>query len=179
MKNEGPNSLVLLLNSTYEPLSIVSWTRAFILYLKGKVEILETTDSYQIITASGKAYPWPSVVRLRYYVKIKRLHNFIPLTKENIYLRDNFTCAYCGRKYPKSMLTVDHVIPVSKGGEKSWTNLVTACIKCNNTKANRTPEEAGMKLLFKPYKPRFIPSTKIALKLTRIPDDWRPYLYMK
>ena len=138
-------SQTLVLNASYEPLNITSWRRAIILMLKGKAESLEEDNSYQI--HEGKKLP--TVIRLRYYVKVP--YREVSLTRKNILLRDNNTCQYCDHKI--SDLSIDHVIPRSRGGKDHWENVTTACLRCNVQKGDRTPEEANMPLKRKPYKP--------------------------
>jgi len=117
--------------------------------LKGKAEAVERNCKV-LHTASEKdpGTPLPVVIRLLYYVKIP--HKDIPLTRKNIMHRDNYTCQYCGKK---SDMTIDHVIPRSRGGRDKWDNVVAACLRCNVTKGSRTPREAGYKLARKPARP--------------------------
>jgi 5-methylcytosine-specific restriction endonuclease McrA len=135
---------VLVLNASFEPLNITSWRRAVVLLLKGKAEQLEHNGKYLT-----KDFPLPSVIRLRQYVRVP--YKEIPLTRRNLLERDRQTCQYCDRK--GDQLTLDHVIPRSRGGGDTWENLVAACVRCNVKKGNRTPKEAGMVLLFQPRRP--------------------------
>lgn len=137
-------SKVLVLNASYEPLNITSWRRAVILLLKGKAEQLEHNGKY-IYTG----FPLPSVIRLRQYVRVP--YKEIPLTRRNILERDRHTCQYCNHR--GDQLTLDHVIPRSRGGGETWENLVAACVRCNVKKGNRTPKEAGISLLSQPRRP--------------------------
>lgn len=134
---------VLVLNASYEPLNITSWRRAIVLLLKGKAEQLE--HSNRVLYAD---LPFPTVIRLRYYVRVP--YKEIPLTRRNILERDRNTCQYC---HAKEQLTLDHVVPRSRGGGESWENLVAACVRCNVKKGSRTPKEANMTLLTKPRRP--------------------------
>jgi 5-methylcytosine-specific restriction endonuclease McrA len=135
---------VLVLNASFEPLNITSWRRAVILLLKGKAEQLEHNGKY-IYTG----FPLPSVIRLRQYVRVP--YKEIPLTRRNILERDRHTCQYCNHR--GDQLTLDHVIPRSRGGGETWENLVAACVRCNVKKGNRTPKEAGISLLSQPRRP--------------------------
>lgn len=117
-------------------------------------------------------FPWPSVIRISKFIKVP--YKKVILTRKNILRRDNYKCAYCGRS--DLMLTVDHIIPKARGGSDSWENLVTACTKCNNIKGDRTPEEANMKLLTKPYKPSHVIFIKNIV--SKIDEKWKPYLYL-
>ncbi|MBU0579856.1 MAG: HNH endonuclease [Candidatus Margulisbacteria bacterium] len=155
---------VLVLNSTYLPLNICSWKRGLILVLKNKATIVET--SKRII---NHKYIIPSVVKLNRYIPLP--FQEVVLTRKNVYLRDNYECQYCGKK---NNLTIDHVIPRSRGGKDVWTNVVVACTRCNNEKGRRTPQEAGLNLKNIPYKP---PSS-LYLEMTTnkdIPHNWFQY----
>ncbi len=136
---------VLVLNASYEPLNITTWRRATVLMLKGKAESLEE-DSSQIIRNDLKL---PTVIRLRYFIKVP--YRELALTRKNLLQRDKNCCQYCGYKGDK--LSIDHVIPRSRGGTDSWDNVTTACLSCNVTKGNRTPKEANMPLRKRPYRP--------------------------
>jgi len=135
---------VLVLNASYEPLNITSWRRAVVLLIKGKAEQLEHKN--QVIYTD---FPLPTVIRLRYYVRVP--YKEIPLTRRNILERDSNICQYCQAK--GEQLTIDHVIPRSRGGGDSWENLVAACVRCNVKKGSRTPKEADMILRSKPRRP--------------------------
>jgi 5-methylcytosine-specific restriction endonuclease McrA len=135
---------VLVLNASYEPLNITSWRRAIVLLLKGKAEQVEHTGKLILPNI-----PLPTVIRLRYYVRVP--YKEITLTRKNILHRDHHSCQYCG--YHGDDLTLDHIMPRSRGGGDSWENLVTACVRCNIKKGNRTPKEANMVLRHQPHKP--------------------------
>lgn len=135
---------VLVLNASYEPLNITSWRRAVVLLLKGKAEQLEYKGR-EIYSD----FPLPTVIRLRYYVRVP--YKEIPLTRRNVLERDRHICQYCRAK--GDQLTIDHVIPRSRGGGDTWENLVGACVRCNVRKGNRTPKEANMTLLTQPRRP--------------------------
>ena len=141
---------VLLLNSEDQPLNICSWKRALVLIIKGKAEyaqMLENIDDYIQIDSTFI----PKVIRLTYDLAVPDLE--LPFCRENILLRDDYTCQYCGKKLPASELTLDHVYPKSRLGPEIWENMVACCKHCNQKKADRTPKEAGMKLLRRPYRP--------------------------
>lgn len=164
------NRQVLVLNQNYEPLSVCNARRAILLIFKGKAEIVEQ-DGYMIHSIS-QAFPLPSVVRLVYYVRVP--YKKIVLSKRNIVKRDGGRCQYCGTT--RGPMTVDHVVPRSFGGEDTWENLVCACIKCNNQKADRTLEQSGMNLLRRPQRPSNIMFIKHLLDGSE--QKWRPYLFM-
>lgn len=164
-------SRVLVLNQTFEPLNIISIKRAIKLIFTLKADIVYVND--KLIRAQSIAIPEPSVIRLKYYVKVK--YKEPSLSKKNIILRDRRTCQYCGTQ--KGPFTVDHVIPKSRGGKDTWENLVCACVKCNLKKGDMLPEEVGMKLISKPKKP-----TYFELNILRdgiIDERWKEFLYLK
>lgn len=161
---------VLLLNFTYEALNVTSLRRALKLLLAGKAEVVETSNG-KLLRSTSREIPIPSIVRLRYFVT--RPHLEVPLTRKNILLRNNYTCQYCGSKDSKSM-TVDHVIPKSMGGKSTWENLVCACKTCNSRKRGRSPQQAQMKLLSRPKRPKLIPWRPFRKE---VPETWLPYLF--
>jgi 5-methylcytosine-specific restriction endonuclease McrA len=164
----------LLLNSTYEPVTIIPWTRAMTLHYKGVVDIVHEHD--HVLHAVKFDFKPPSVVRLKRFTRIKR-QNFVPFTRHALYARDGYTCQYCRQEYDWDALTFDHVIPVAQGGQKSWDNIVTACEPCNRRKGGRTPEEAGMLLARRPSRPAPIPHVKLKAA-KKVPTEWRPFLYL-
>ncbi len=164
------NSEVLVLNQDYQPISVCSVQRSVKLVFLDKAELLHD-DPDKIIRTVNEEYSYPSVIRLRRYIRLP--YAKIVLSRRNIMKRDRSTCQYCGTR---SDLTLDHVLPKSRGGADSWENLVTACNNCNVKKGNRTPEEAGMPLNIKPYRPVHI--TFFQNLLNGIQEHWKPYLYM-
>ncbi len=161
---------MLVLNATYEPLSVVPMPRAMHLLMSDKAEVIETDGTF--IHSQSASFPAPVVVRLRYYVRVP--HNLpMPLSRRAILLRDAYTCQYCGSQPGRDLLTIDHVMPRSRGGRADWENMVAACGPCNRKKANRTPEEAHMTLAHAPVRPRF---WAMALLMTPGNDAWRKYL---
>jgi len=161
---------VLLLNQNYEPMTVVSAKKAIILVYLQKVEIIEKRD--QQVRSQFLALPLPSVIRLTRYVRIPRKR--VELNRSNLIRRDNHQCQYCGTR--KGPLTLDHVLPKVRGGDDSWENLVCACVKCNNKKANRTPDEANMPLLKKPKRPHYLFFIQYFIGISD--ECWKPYLYM-
>lgn len=143
---------VLVLNASYEPLSLVSVRRAIVLLLREKAEMLEATQS--MLRSSNEAFPVPLVIRLVHYVRLP--HRKVPATRAAIMLRDAYTCQYCGATPGQSWLTVDHVVPRSRGGSHDWENLATACTRCNQKKGSCTPEEVGMPLRRRPFEPSYV-----------------------
>jgi 5-methylcytosine-specific restriction endonuclease McrA len=137
----------------------------------GKAELVLNDDGKTIRSVNSK-YPWPSVIRLSQFIRVP--YKRVVLTRKNILRRDNYKCGYCGRG--DLTLTLDHIIPKAKGGFDAWENLVSACTKCNNEKGDRTPEEAGMQLLLKPFKPSHIMYIKNVVG--KLDEKWKPYLYL-
>lgn len=164
------DSNVLVLNQDYQPLSICSVQRSMKLLFLEKAELLHDVPNRKIRTVNDN-YIYPSVIRLRRYINIP--YTRIVLSRRNVMKRDRQTCQYCGSK---SDLTLDHVVPKSRGGVDSWENLVTACNKCNVRKGDRTPEEAKMPLKRNPFRPIHI--TFFRDILGGVQEDWKPYLYM-
>ena len=137
----------LVLNAGYEPLGVVSFKRALVLVLCGKAAIIASDSEHPVIGTSGE-WDRPSVIILRRYVKVPSGRN-VPVSRRGVLRRDGQRCAYCSA----SASTIDHVIPRSRGGADSWENLVACCLKCNNVKGDRTPQEMGWSLRHIPRAP--------------------------
>jgi 5-methylcytosine-specific restriction endonuclease McrA len=172
-------SRALVLNASYQPVKLISWQKALCLWFQGKVEVLEYHSTGAARSASH-SFRLPSVMRLKRYVTPRRTTR-LKFSRENIYLRDNYTCQYCAKQFGAKELTLDHVVPASKFGRKDWTNVVTACRSCNHRKANRTPLGAGMPLLNEPRIPSSLPSRHTTLfaefiQAENMPEEWRVYL---
>lgn len=165
-------SSVLVLNATYEPLSVVSVKRAIVLLLKEKAELLEAAEAR--LRAEQVSMPVPLVIRMVYYVRVPR-NMGLPLSRRTVLARDQYTCQYCGATPGRAELTIDHVLARSRGGLTEWENVVTSCRACNQYKGNRTPKEAGMTLRREPFKPRFIALTILSEAPLR--DVWNKYLF--
>ncbi len=165
-------SSVLVLNATYEPLSVVSIKRAVVLLLKEKAELLEAAET--TLRARGIAMPVPLVIRMVYYVRIPRSMT-LPLSRRTIMARDQYTCQYCGATPLRAELTLDHVLPRSRGGRTEWENVVVACRYCNQKKGNRTPKEAQMNLARQPRRPRYIALALLGENNQR--EVWNKYLF--
>lgn len=138
---------IIVLNADYSPIHYASFKKGYNLVYKGKAEILVSDDSEDILVLTKKKKR-PKVIRLNKYVHLP--YRRMNLSKHNIFKRDGFACMYCGSD---NKLTLDHVMPKSRGGKNTWLNLVACCSKCNNRKDDRTPKEAGMKLRRKPFIP--------------------------
>jgi 5-methylcytosine-specific restriction endonuclease McrA len=164
-------SEVLVLNFTYEALNVTSFQRAVKLLFSGKAEVVHPKD--RRLRAPSFVMRMPSVIRMLYY--IKRPMQRVALTKKNVLLRDDYICQYCGSREER-LMTVDHVVPKSKGGPSTWENLVCACGRCNNRKNNRTPEHANMLLKRRPRAPRSIPWVRV--RRNTLPDEWHKFLFL-
>lgn len=163
---------VLVLNASYEPLQLISIRRAVVLLLQDKAELVEAAQ--QRLRARGFSLEVPVVIRLVRYIRIPRRMR-LPCSRRGILVRDRETCQYCGGQPGRPHLTVDHVLPRSRGGETTWENVVAACRDCNHRKGGRTPEEANMMLLTIPRQPQFVAFALLG-ELERH-DVWRKYAY--
>jgi len=161
---------VLVLNQSYLPLTITTTKKAVILLFLDKAEVVEINKE-KVIRTIKDGFPYPSVIRLKKFAKLA--NRKIDLTRKNVMKRDGMQCQYCGKKHVN--LTVDHILPKSRGGKDEWENLTTACNECNNKKGNRTPEEAGMRLLSIPKKPN--PLFFIRNNLNASEILWKDYLF--
>jgi 5-methylcytosine-specific restriction endonuclease McrA len=162
---------VLILNQDFSAIAVCTVTKAFLLVYLEKAELISKANGAVLRTIST-TYPVPSVIRLQRYVKVP--YYGISLSRHNVLRRDNFLCQYCGTN---RNLTLDHLLPRSRGGETNWLNLVTACFRCNSRKGDRTPEEAGLKLLRKPSKPSL--HTFLQLHINSHNQDWSLYLKVR
>jgi 5-methylcytosine-specific restriction endonuclease McrA len=145
------NAKTLKLDISYRPIEIVDAVEALVLCLIGKAQAIENYKKE--IKSVSDSFKLPAVIVLKRFVKYH--FKVISTHRREIILRDNNQCQYCSKELPSENLTLDHIIPKSKGGKNTWDNLVAACKKCNQRKGNRTPEEANMKLLNKPKKPKY------------------------
>ena len=161
---------VLVLNQDYQALAITSVQRATVLVLLQKAELIESEDA-RFVRSPSYQLPWPSIVRLKAYVRVP--YKRILLTRKNIIRRDGHRCQYCA---DRNRLTIDHVLPKSRGGRDTWDNLVAACVPCNNRKGNKTPKEAGMSLARDPFRPSYV--MYIRDFVGSLDETWKPYLYL-
>ena len=165
------NFPVLVLNQSYEPLNICRVRRAVVLLYHNRAEMLENGSGF--IHSAVYEFPVPSVIRLA--SMIKRPHRSEKkLTRLEVFKRDWYTCQYCGQE--TRQLTLDHVIPRHQGGQHSWENVISACVYCNRRKAGRTPQEAGMKFLHQPSRPRDNGLFYIPAYYPHIRVEWQKYL---
>lgn len=165
------NKAVLVLNQNYEPLNVCNVRRAIVLVIDGKAEILEAHEAS--ITSPSHRFPSPSVIRLVYMIRRPRPR--VKLTRREVFIRDNYTCQYCGRT--SGDLTIDHVIPRSRGGPHTWDNLVSACKPCNHRKGGKSLGEVRMQLKTTPYEPSAGVYYTIERRLdTMINAGWEKFL---
>ncbi|MEN7546872.1 HNH endonuclease [Rapidithrix thailandica] len=159
---------VLILNADYRAISICNAYKAFLLVYLGKAEVIRKVHDV-FLHSVNRTFDMPSVIRLQHYVKIP--YRGVILTRQNIFKRDGNRCVYCNSNED---LTLDHVIPKSRGGKTTWNNLVSACKSCNSKKGDYLPDEVDMPLPYQPYKPSFIVFLK---HFSGVKDDsWQPYL---
>ena len=156
-----------MLNASYEPLSVVSSRRATCLVLADKADLLE--DDGTFLHSESLDVPTPSVIRLRYMVKVPYVRE-VALSRRALFARDDHRCQYCGERAD----SIDHVMPRSRGGQNTWDNVVAACRPCNLVKRDRTPDEAGMTLTRPCRAPRA--TAWVVVSVDSMPDTWRRYL---
>jgi len=181
------NTGVLVLNRVYQPVHITSARRAFAMLYQGIAKAIDEQfqlfdfDSWSSLGAAqhdavglvGRRIRVPRVIVLLAYERTPRAR--VRFSRFNIYARDENTCQYCGVRLPRADLNLDHVVPRSQGGATSWDNVVCSCVPCNLRKGGRTPDEAGMRLLRPPARPRWTPTFRSATRRAFY-REWRPFL---
>ena len=171
----------LALNASFEPLTVLPVRRALRLVLEHKAEVLEV-DRQRVYRSEHREMPAPVVIRLVRFVHVPRKFRR-QVTNTFLFARDGYTCQYCGRHrtrlHARQFLTRDHVLPLSRGGENSWTNVVTSCSPCNNRKGNHLPEEAGLALLTTPGEPNYVHLGWAVRRVTPIQARWIGMFYGK
>lgn len=186
---------VLVLNSNFEPMKVVSWRTAILMLLDDKADMVSDYAG-KLVRSASMAMPWPAVIRVKKFVSLTAKVRF---SRQNVLARDGYMCCYCGaRPLTKTgrpdleELTIDHVVPraqgkkglvVSLSGKRvaitCWENVICACVSCNILKADRTPAQAGMKLLQQPRIPSRIDLLRISLLRISVPDEWVDFLRYK
>jgi 5-methylcytosine-specific restriction endonuclease McrA len=162
-----------VLNATYEPINVTAARRAIVLVLKGVATTEEENGGF--LHSARLALRIPSVIRLTEFRRIP--YQTRALSRKNILLRDRYTCQFCSRILPAHELTIDHVIPRSRGGHADWDNVVASCQSCNTTKGDRLPEEAGLRLL-RPPRPFTLHTSRQIMRMLGSSDErWRKYLF--
>jgi 5-methylcytosine-specific restriction endonuclease McrA len=182
------NSAVLVLNRYYQPVHVTSVKRAFSLLYQGVAKAIDAqyrlyefedwaalSATQDCITTINRTIRVPRVLVLSAYDHLPR--GRVRFSRLNIYARDNDTCQYCGRNLPRSELNLDHVLPRSQGGKTTWENVVCSCVPCNLKKGGHTPEQAGMRLLKKPVRPRWTPLFRGATRKVTY-REWLPFLHL-
>jgi 5-methylcytosine-specific restriction endonuclease McrA len=182
------NSSVLVLNRSYLPVHVTSVRRAFTMIYQGVAKVVD--EQYQTfdfeswsqlavardgegIGTSGGRIKIPRVIVLVAFDRIPRRH--VRFSRINIFARDSFTCQYCGVRPSRSELNLDHVVPRSQGGRTTWENVVCSCVECNRRKGGRTPEQARLRLMRRPARPRWTPLMNLMLSSVRY-KEWKPFL---
>jgi len=164
------NMVVLKLDSSFQPIEVITWQEAFVLTYVGKAWAVEYTDKW--IRSATKKFKVPSVIALYQYIDEKFFT--LPCTRKNLLLRDGPQCQYCTKHFQDGDLTIDHVVPRSKGGLSTWDNTVIACRRCNQQKANFLLEETPLTLLKQPKKPSY--RRIIRRRLQKTNNAWLGYL---
>jgi 5-methylcytosine-specific restriction endonuclease McrA len=162
---------VLLLTPWMSPHKVISWQAAVTLFFLKKVDVLETYE--EDLPSPSMTIKMPAVVRLNKPLDARK--RAVKFSRINVFTRDGFRCQYCGERKEMRDLNYDHVLPRVRGGKTVWENIITSCYPCNDRKGNKTPEEAGMKLLRKPFKPKSLPLSFLQLDRRTIPEIWGPY----
>jgi 5-methylcytosine-specific restriction endonuclease McrA len=164
---------VLVLSSSYEAVQICSAKRAVLLQLAGKAHVVEKSSEW--LRSPSIRLAVPEVIRLHRYVRMP--YQEVPFTRRNVFLRDGYRCQYCGREGTADSLTIDHVVPFSRGGRDLWTNVVTACRRCNNMKGNQLLQESGLRLDHEPRAPTSLTFLQIMRQHGKRRSVWRKYLF--
>lgn len=190
------NAAVLVLNRHYQPIHVTNARRAFTLLYLGVARVIDqqfrtfdfaswaqlsdeiggdagASAGHDVVRTVNRAILVPRVIILQIYDRIPR--SKVRFSRHNIYLRDANTCQYCGRSLPRTDLNLDHVVPRAQGGRTTWENVVCCCIDCNLSKGARTPEQAGLKLLKVPVRPRWTPTFRTQAGKVRY-REWLPFL---
>ncbi len=186
----------LILNQYYTPHEVVDWKDAVTRMFGGKIQVIAQYDEILAHLDRSTLRPFPKLaVALRQVIgtdvesieikvpavavllrHVRPVKSGVKFSRINVCLRDKFRCQYCGDRLKMSQLNYDHVIPRAQGGKTVWENIVSACYECNSEKANRTPQQAGIRLLSVPGKPRVLPMNPPLIDADGAPEEWRPYL---
>ena len=184
------NEPVLVLNSGWAPVETCTVRKAFEKVFGEKAKIVNTDDcsvhdfmswaeldvrvGHHAIRTSHMNIRAPEVIVLKSDAKIGRKRDIIAFSRRNLMKRDSGTCQYCGKQASSEKMTIDHIMPKTRGGKSQWMNCVMSCFACNSLKANKTPDEAGMRLRSKPFEPRWSPIFRIAIN--RYKQSWQNFL---
>jgi 5-methylcytosine-specific restriction endonuclease McrA len=165
----------LLLNTTFEPLSVLSWKKTVTLMFLGKVEVLREYE--REIRGVSISIRQPAVVRLLRLVRNN--HMSVKFSRRNIFLRDDYTCQYCGKRFDPKGLTCDHIVPKSRGGVTEWSNIVTSCIHCNLRKSDKLPDEVDMYPRKRPSRPNSFYMLMLHIGVKVVPEYWKDYVFSR
>jgi len=163
----------LILTPSMSPHRIATWEQAVVYLFEGTAEVIESYEA--TVSSPSITIEVPAVMRL---VKpVRSTKNQVRFSRSNVYARDGYRCCYCGEKKKPRDLNYDHVVPRHQGGHTTWLNIVSACFVCNGRKRNRTPEQAGMRMHFRPYVPQTLPmGAPFLIDPEKAPAQWLPYL---
>lgn len=174
MESDKKFPKTLILNASYQAIHVATWEDTMCLFLSGKAEVISYYDDIDIRSVS-ETYKLPSIIRVN--CKKKFIREFVSLNRHSLFKRDKYRCAYCGYFFTKKQLTIDHIQPISKNGDKkTWENLVTACGKCNHKKADNNPEEARMPLIYDVFPLKWTPKMGLSLG-DEYPEEWNNWIY--
>ena len=162
----------LALNRSFQPLAMIPWTRAVMLFYQGKVRIVEEYD--QEVHSPSITMRVPAVVQ--FVVAVKPRRKAVKFSRDNIWNRDGGKCQYCREEVDRRHYTYDHVTPRAQGGRTVWDNVVASCYPCNQRKGNRTPGQAGMQLFKTPVRPKMLPNLDRIVYRDDMPAEWQAYL---
>jgi 5-methylcytosine-specific restriction endonuclease McrA len=166
----------LLLNTTFEPLSVLDWKKAVVLLYLGKVEVVSEYDKE--IKGVSISIKQPAVIRLLRFVRNTN-HVNAKFSRKNVFLRDDYICQYCGEKFDPKSLTCDHIVPKSRGGVNEWSNIVTSCMRCNLRKGDKLPDEVEMYPMKRPTRPNGFYMLMLHVGVRVFPEHWKDYIFMR
>jgi len=165
----------LLLNATFEPLSVLDWKKAVVLLYLGKVEVIREYDKE--IKGVSISMKQPAVIRLLRFVRNNHVN--VKFSRKNIFIRDDYTCQYCGERFDPKDLTCDHITPKSRGGIAEWSNIVTSCTCCNLKKGDKLPDEVDMYPKKRPMRPNGFYLLMLHVGVRFLPEHWKDYIFMR
>ena len=165
----------LLLNTTFEPLSVLDWKKAVVLLYLGKVEVVREYEKE--IKGVSISIKQPAVIRLLRFVRNNHVN--VKFSRKNIFLRDDYTCQYCEERFDPKDLTCDHIIPKSRGGITEWSNIATSCTRCNLRKGDKLPDEVDMYPKKRPTRPNGFYMLMLHVGVRIFPEHWKDYIFMR
>jgi 5-methylcytosine-specific restriction endonuclease McrA len=165
----------LLLNTTFEPLNVLPWKKAVTLIYLGKVQVVKEYD--REIQGVSIRIKQPAVIRLTRFVRSNHVN--VKFSRKNIFMRDDFTCQYCGERFDPKHLTCDHIMPRSRGGITEWSNIVTSCTRCNVMKGDKLPDEVDMYPRKKPSRPAGFYMLMLHVGVRVFPEHWKDYIFLR